>query len=397
MRPCYSDVLAAVRRHRVQVSSSERASALYSPRIHHPRLGPARLRVHRTTLGASVLAALLTLGSATATQHVRTQASSKSDTNNANNSAPYRETRRIILPDEELSGGITVDSTTQTLYVARRTHISVLKDSGQVVASVADTKDVVAVALVPDIDRGFAAAANKNSITVFDSNSFAKITSLAVPGRDGKNLAYDAASRRLFVMNNRSQSVVAVSVDDPKVLATIPLVDDPESAVSDGKGRLYVVLADPAEIAVIDTAKLSLLERLQLSPCNEPRGVALDSKARRLFVGCSNGMLVVLDPESPKLVAHLTVEEGTGDVVLDAAAHVVFTANSAGTVTVISEEFPDKYRILATIPTARGASHLAIDQRTHEVFVPLPKSASDRRRDEKSKAAGAVIVVIGRS
>jgi DNA-binding beta-propeller fold protein YncE len=301
------------------------------------------------------------------------------------------------LLGEELSGGITVDSTAQRLFVPRRTHIGVLNESGQVVGAVADTKDVAAVILIPEIDRGFAAAAFKNSLTVFDSNSFAKITSLTVPGRDGKNLAYDAASRRVFVMNNRSQSIVALSVDQPKILATIPLVDDPESAVSDGKGRLYVVLADPAEIAVIDTAKLSLLERLQLSPCNEPRGVALDSKARRLFVGCSNGMLVVLDPDSPKLVAHLTVEEGTGDVVLDAAAHVVFTANAAGTVSVISEEFPDKYRILATIPTARGASHLAIDPRTHEVFVPLPKSTSAHRQHAKNNAAGAVIMVIGKS
>lgn len=358
------------------------------------------LRVHRASVGATILSAVLALSAGS--QPSRTQVATgpfEGGTSPAKSQSQYQELRRIFLNGVEQSAGIALNSTSQRLFVPRRNDIGIVDlESGQIVGEVPDTSGVVTVVLAPEIDRGFAASVDSNTITAFELKSLSKTAAVRIPGREAKNLAYDPATRRLFAMNNRSQSLVALSVDPLKVLATIPLVDDPESAVSDGRGRLYVVLADPAEIAVIDTVKLSLLGRLQLSPCNEPRGIALDEQARRLFVGCSNGLLVVLDPDTRKLVARLPVEQDTGDVALDAAAHVVFAANAAGTVSVISEEFPDKYHLLDTIPTARGGLHIALDARSHQAFVPVPKSLPQRKAGQsESQPASAEIIVIGRS
>ena len=249
-------------------------------------------------------------------------------------------------------------------------------DTGQVIGDIANTPGVHSVALAPELGRGFTSNGGSNSVTIFDLKSLHSITTIHVPGTNPDGLAFDPKSQLLFVMNRGSQSIDAIRSTDGTLVSTIALVDNPASAVADGQGRLYVVLADPAEIAVIDTVKISLLERIPLAPCIEPRGVALNLKTHRLFAGCSNGLLVVVDPSSRRIVGKVQIDENAGDVALDAVAQFVFTASARGTLSVVRENFPDKYAVIDTIRTARGSSSVAVDVESHKVFIPTGRLQS---------------------
>ncbi|MDB5234223.1 MAG: hypothetical protein JWR44_1216, partial [Hymenobacter sp.] len=66
----------------------------------------------------------------------------------------------------------------------------------------------------------------------------------------------------------------------------------------------------------------------------------------------------------------------------------IVVSNGSGTFTVIHEDTPDKYTVVANVPTARGARTIAIDPRTHHLFtatadygpVPAPTTENPRPR-----------------
>jgi DNA-binding beta-propeller fold protein YncE len=248
--------------------------------------------------------------------------------------------------------------------------------------------------LIPELSRGFASTAD-NTLVVFDLTSLRKTANLAIPGKSPNHLTYDPLTKRVFVMNNRSHSVVAVSNDQPALLKTISLVDDPEAAVADANGHLYVVLADPAEIAVIDTSRLMLLQRIQLSPCIEARGVKMDVHARRLFVGCSNGLLAVADPDLYRLVARLPVEPNSGNVSFDSASNLMFLSNPTGLISVVSQRFPDRYRVVSSIPTKRCIADTVLDTAKHHLIV-LATARRPGCKSQMPKWPHEMIITIGK-
>src|SRR5207245_7406827 len=122
-------------------------------------------------------------------------------------------------------------------------------------------------------------------------------------------------------------------------------------------------LLDPAEIAVIDIGKLALTARVPLAPCIEPRGLAMDVSSRRLFSGCSNGAMVVSDPDSRKIIARLPIAAWVGDIAFDPDLHLAFAGSSAGILTILREESPHKLTIVETVPTQAWAHRMTIDPR----------------------------------
>ncbi len=305
-----------------------------------------------------------------------------------------------VLHRTALSGGgpvtsLAFDSVSRRLYAARPSEITVLDiDSGHTIGQISYTGEVVALVVIPELSRGFASTAD-NTLVVFDLTSLRKIATLSIPGKSPDNLAYDSSTRRVFVMNNRSQSVVAVSTDHPSVLGTISLVDDPEAAVADASGHLYIVLSDPAELAVIDTSRMTLLQRVQLSPCVEPRGVSMDVHARRLFVGCSNGLLAVADPDSGRLAARLSIESNSANVAFDPTSHFIYLADPAGMISIVSQRFPDRYRLASSLRTGRPIAAMAVDPAHHHLLVAVARKARPDPQDARHPAN--LILTIGRS
>jgi DNA-binding beta-propeller fold protein YncE len=114
-------------------------------------------------------------------------------------------------------------------------------------------------------------------------------------------------------------------------------------------------------------------ERWPLAPCMRPTSLALDATSMRLFVGCGNKKMVVVDAAQGKVLADLPIGQHVDATVFDPQTKLIFNANGEGTITVIKEDTPDKYHVVETVPTQQGARTIALDQATLRLFLPDAK------------------------
>ena len=198
---------------------------------------------------------------------------------------------------------LTTDAEARRTYISRGTHVMVVDaDSGKSVGDIADTPGVHGIALAPELGRGFTSNGREGTVSIFDIKTLATSSKVKV-GDNPDAILYDPATNRVFTFNGRSQDSTAIDAASGKVLGTIKLDGKPEFAASDAKGEIFVNIEDKSELVAIDPNKLEVKSKWPLTPCTEPSGLSIDRKHRRLFVGCDNKMMAVVDADSFQLDA----------------------------------------------------------------------------------------------
>ena len=269
---------------------------------------------------------------------------------------------------------LTVDSAARRLYVSHATHVAVVDlDANKVVGDIPDTPGVHGIAIAPELNRGFVSNGRGNIVTIFDLKTL-KATGKAATGENPDSIRYDAVSGRVFAFNGRSKSATAIDAKTGNVAATIALPGKPEFSVADGKGKVYVNIEDTNEIVEIDAAKAAVTKKYSLSPCEEPSGLAIDTKNRRLFSVCANRLMAVSDPDAGKVIATPAIGAGSDGAAFDPATGYAFSSNGDGTLTVV-QQTGGKWDVLENIATERGARTIAVDEKTHKVYLPAAKTA----------------------
>jgi len=269
---------------------------------------------------------------------------------------------------------LTVDSAAHRLYVSHATHVAVVDvDSGKVVGDIPDTQGVHGIAVAPELNKGFTSNGRANNVTIFDLKTLKAIGQVPT-GENPDSIRYDAVSGRVFTFNGRSNNSTAIDAKTGKVAGTIALGGKPEFSVADGKGMVFVNIEDKNEVVAIDAAKLSVAKRYSLSPCDGPSGLAIDTKSRRLFSVCSNRLMAVSDPDSGKVLATPAIGQGSDGAAFDPGTGYAFSSNGDGTLTVV-QQAGGKWEVLENIATERGARTIALDDKTHKVYLPTARTA----------------------
>src|ERR1019366_8966821 len=234
---------------------------------------------------------------------------------------------------------LTADAAARRLYISRATHVIVLDlDSGKSVGDIADTPRVHGIALAPELGRGFTSNGRDGTVSIFDLKTLATSSKIKV-GENPDAILYDPATKRVFTFNGRSQDATAVDAVNGTVLGTIKLDGKPEFAASDGKGGVFVNIEDKSELVAIDPNKLEVKSKWPLAPCESPSGLSMDTKHRRLFVGCENKMMAVVDADSGKVLATPAIGEGVDATAFDADTGLAFAScGGDGVLTVVKEE-----------------------------------------------------------
>jgi DNA-binding beta-propeller fold protein YncE len=256
-----------------------------------------------------------------------------------------------------------------------------------VVGTLPNTAGIHGVAIATDLNRGFTSNGRDTTVTVFDLKTLAVLNTVKVTGANPDAIHYDAASKRIFTFNGRGLNATAINAATGHVDGTIPLGVKPEFAQSNGQGLLYVNLeSDTGQIAVIDTKSLKEVKRYWLPGCEGPSGLAFDRAHNRLFSVCGNKQMAVSDPTTGKVVAMVPIGAGVDAAAYDAERQLVFASNGGdGTLTVIHQTSADQYTVSATVPTKRGSRTMALDPRTHAVYLasveygPAPEPAPGGR------------------
>ena len=266
---------------------------------------------------------------------------------------------------------LTIDSPAHRLYLSHATKVVVVDlNQNAVVGEITDTPGVHGFFAVPELKRGFSSNGKENKSSVVDLTTLKTISKIDT-GESPDAIVYEPRHHEVYVFNHRGNSATVIDAKEAKVIATILLGGSPEFAdVDPAAGRVYVNLEDKSEVAVIDSAKHEVVARWPIAPGEEPSGIALDTAHHRVFSGCRNQMMTMLDTETGKVVTTVPICSGTDGATFDDAMQFAFTSCGDGTTTIVKEETPDKLSIVQTLKTERGARTIALDPRTHRIYLP---------------------------
>jgi DNA-binding beta-propeller fold protein YncE len=295
---------------------------------------------------------------------------------------------------------LNLDSSSRRLYISRATHVIVIDaDSGKPVGDIPDTPGVHGIALAPELGRGFVSNGREGTVTIFDIQTLKLITKVKV-GDNPDAILYDPATKRVFTFNGKSHDSTALDAAKGTVLGTIKLEGKPEFAASDGKGEIFVNIEDKSQLDAIDPAKLEVKSRWPLAPCEEPSGLSIDREHRRLFAGCDNKMMAVVDADSGKVLATPAIGDGVDATAFDPGTGLAFASCGEGVLTVVREESPNKFSVAENVKTQEGARTLALDDKTHQVFVvtakfgPPPAPTADQPHPRHSILPDTFVVLV---
>ena len=293
----------------------------------------------------------------------------------ASTDGPARFLHEVPLTGEGGWDYLTVDAEARRLYVSHASKVMVIDTvSDQVVGEVADTPGVHGIAVAPKLGRGYTSNGRENKVSVFELGSM-KTLSKSDTGANPDAILFEPGHGEVYAFNGRGHSATVLPAAGGAAVATITLEGKPEFAQADpAAGRVYVNIEDRNQLDVIDTATHAVVARWTLAPGEEPTGLEIDLVHHRLFAGCGNALIVVLDSADGRQVATIPAGEGIDAVGFDPVLQLVFASNGQdGTVTVAHQDSPDHYTVVQTLPTERGARTLAVDPVRHKLYLASAK------------------------
>jgi YVTN family beta-propeller protein len=321
----------------------------------------------------------------------------------AQTSNKYKVLKKINVAGDAGWDFLTVDEVRQHLFLSHGNVVNVVDlKTDKTIATIEDTKGVHGITVANDLDKGFISNGKDTSITVFDLNTFAVQEKIKIKGINPDAILYDEFTHRMFSFNAKSNDATVIDAKTNKILETIKFESNPEVAVTDGKGTIYVNLEENSTLAVIDAVAMKVKNTWSLAPGEEPTGLAFDVKTHRLFSACANKMMVVMNAENGKVITTLPIGERTDGAAFDASKKCAYSSNGEGTITVIKEIDENTFKVVETVVTQKGARTIALDSKTHKLYVPTaeygerPKATEENPNPRpKIKPNSFVVLVVG--
>ena len=268
---------------------------------------------------------------------------------------------------------VSIDKVNNRLYASHGTMVNVVDlATEQQVGVIEGMKGVHGIAIANKWNRGFISDGRADAVVAFDLKTLKIIATIPVDAKGPDAIIYDPYSDKVFSFNGESNNS---SVVDPKTLkqvGTVALGGGPEFAASNGKGLIYNNLEDKNSMNVIDSKTMKVIHNYSLAPCGGPTGIAFDAKNQRAFSVCrENKGMSVIDVKSGKVVATVPIGAGVDAVAYDPETKLIFCSNGDATTTIIKQESADKYSVIQTLQTQTRAKTLALDPKTHKIYLSV--------------------------
>jgi DNA-binding beta-propeller fold protein YncE len=284
----------------------------------------------------------------------------------------YRLLQTIPVAGDDGWDHPTVDSVARRLYVTHGTHVAVIDvDSGKLVGKIDNTPGAHFTVIDPELDRGFISNGGAARLTIFNTKTLATIGEVKSTGENPGPTVFDPATKRIFTFNLNTHNATVVDSKDGKVVGAFDLGGRPELVGTDAKGNVFANLVQKNVVLQIDSRTMTAGQTWPVAPGESPRTMAVDQKNGRLFIGCANRRMVILDSNNGRVIGTVPIGPGPDDSAYDPETRPVYTSNGDGTVSIIQQESPDRYSLIETVKTAPGARNMALDLKTKRIFLPL--------------------------
>jgi WD40 repeat protein len=281
----------------------------------------------------------------------------------------YHVVKTIPLPGDGGWDYVIFDSVGHRLFISRQNRVMVVDpESGKLLGEIPGLERAHGIAFSYETGHGFASSGTDSTVTMFDLKTL-KVLGHTTTALDDDAIIYDPATKNIFTFNGDAHNASVLSATTGKLVGTIDLGSGPEYAVSAGDGKLYVNLEEKSAIDEIDAATMKVTRQWSLAPCESPSGLAIDRAHHRLFSGCHNKVMAISDATAGKVITTVPIGAGVDANGFDPGTQLAFSSNGDGTLTVVHEDSPDKFTVVANVATKRGARTLALDERTHRVYL----------------------------
>ena len=331
-----------------------------------------------------IAAGALVLGAAAAPVHAQT----------------YHVTRTVTLGGDGGWDYIALDTAGHRLFIARQDRVMVVDPAaGTLLAEIPGLNRAHGVAFDYAAGHGFATSGADSTVTMFDLKDL-RVLGRTVAAVDDDGILYDPATQRIFTMNGDAGTATAIDPVSGRRIGAVDLGGKPEFGVSAGDGMLYVNLEDKSEVAEVDARSLKVTRHWSIAPCQSPSGLAIDRQNHRLFSGCRNSLMGVSDAQAGRLVTTVPIGRGVDACRFDAGSRLAFASNGDGTLTVIHEDAPDKYTVVANVTTKPGARTMELDEATHRLYTvsadfgPAPAPTPERPRTRPPVLPGTFALLV---
>jgi YVTN family beta-propeller protein len=284
---------------------------------------------------------------------------------------------------------LSVDEAGRRLYVSHATKVVVIDlDKDVVAGEITNTPGVHGLAVAPDLQRGFSSNGRSNTASIVDLKTLTTLSQVDT-GQNPDGMLYEPGQREVYMFNGRGQSATVIDAKAGKVVATIPLGGRPEFAAADPKvGRVYNNIEDKNEVIAIDTKTHQVVNHWPITPGEGASGMAIDVAHHRLFLGCGNKLMVMMDSETGKVVASVPIGDGVDANAFDPGTKYAFASCRDGTVTIVREDALDKLTVVQTLATAQGSRTMALDPKTHKIYLAAAKFEAPAEQPAGQPAGG---------
>ncbi len=111
--------------------------------------------------------------------------------------------------------------------------------------------------------------------------------------------------------------------------------------------------------------------------------------------------MIVTDAVSGRQVARVAIGDGPDAAAFDADFGFVFSSNGAdGTLTVIHQETPNSYKVIATVQTQKNARTMVLDPETHRIYLaagrlgPAPAPTAEQPHPRPTVAPDSFTILV---
>jgi DNA-binding beta-propeller fold protein YncE len=286
------------------------------------------------------------------------------------NVVPYRLLKEIPIGSEGGWDYLAVDAAARRLYVSHATKIVVIDlEKDQIIGEITDLPGVHGFAIAAELGLGFSSNGRESKASIVDLQTL-KTKAKVATGENPDAILYVPGLQEVYTFNGRGKSATVFAAKTGQVITTIPLPGKPEFAVYDPvAGNIYNNIEDKSIVIVIDANSHKIKETWPIAPGEEASGMAIDLQHHRLFIGCSNKLMVMMDSSNGKVIATVPIDNGVDANAFDPDSQLVFSANGEGTVTIAHLDNPSQLTILQTLKTMESARTMALDPKTHKIYL----------------------------
>jgi len=286
----------------------------------------------------------------------------------------YHLLKTIPIPGDTFWDYLKFQPSTRRLFISHGDHVVVVNvDSGKIIGDIGGMEGIHGIVLAPEFNRGFVTDGRAAKVWIFNLKTL-KVTGSAPADKDADGMVYDPASKRVFTMNGDPGTSTVIDAKTGKVVGHIELGGKPEFPVADGRGHVYANIESTSEIVEIDSHTMKITHRWPLAPGQSPSGLAIDLKHHILFSGCHNKLMVIMNADTGKVITTEPIGSGVDATRFDPGTGFAFASNGRdANLTVIHEDSPTKFHVVEDVPTELGARTMALDPKTHNVFLVTAK------------------------